>query len=158
MSCFHLFEVEIVISIKMWQHLAKDSVSQGVFEKFVPNLLFGSAGIGKLSDDNFACLLGILCDREFYYISFSIFLLQTHPDGFCSVHYPAFLCQFKILCCHANWTNCSNGMQTNVPLCSQQSHKSVRIDTGAKVSDDPERENSGRIPISYDPEIMPWDL
>lgn len=54
-----------------------------------------------------------------------------------------------------NRINCSNGMQTNVALCSLQLHKSVRIDTGAKVPDDPERENLGRISISYDPEIMP---
>lgn len=32
------------------------------------------------------------------------------------------------------------------------------IDIDAEVSDDPERENLARISISYDPEIMPWDL
>lgn len=92
---------------------------------------------------------------ESYIIFFSSFSLQTHPGGFCSIHYPQFLCQFKILCCHVNRINCSNGMQTNVPLCLLQSHKSVCIDTGAKVSDDPERENLGRVSISYDPKIMP---
>jgi len=34
----------------------------------------------------------------------------------------------------------------------------VCIDTGAELSGDPERENLGRISISCDPEIMPWDL
>lgn len=122
----------------------------------MPNLLFGSVGIGRLPDGQFSWLLGILCGRELYYIYFfNFFLLQTHPDGFCSVYSPELLCQVKILCCHVNRINCSNGMQTNVALCSLQSHKSECIDSGAKDSDDPERENLGRISISYDPKIMP---
>lgn len=43
-------------------------------------------------------------------------------------------------------------------FCLQQSHKSVCIDIGAEAGDDSERENLSRISISYDPEIMPWDL
>lgn len=119
----------------------------------MPNLLFGSVRVGRLPNGKFLWLLGILCDS---YGFFSFFLhCKTHPDGFCSVYYPEFLCQFKILCCHVNRINCSNGMQTNVSLCLLQSHKSVCIDSGAKVSDDPERQNLGRVSISYDPKIMP---